>query len=79
VRNNDHIFYPRNDTIGNPASDHSVYPLANTLRSGRPAAGETIMPAPPEFMVLLYSMTVILIAMTLAYIIVWWMHRRDPL
>ena len=78
MRNNDHIFYPRNDTIGNPALDHSVYPLANTQRSGRLAAGETIMPA-LEFMVPLYSMTAILIAMTLAYIIVWWMHRRDPL
>jgi len=56
------------------ASDHSVYPLANTQRS---VAGETIMPA-LEFMVLLYSMTAILIAMTLAYITEWWMHRRDP-
>jgi len=59
-------------------SDHSVYPLANTQRSGRLAAGETIMPAPLEFMVLLYSMTAILIAMTLAYITERWMHRRDP-
>jgi len=75
VRNNDHIFYPRNDPIGNPASDRGVYPLANTQRS---VAGETIMPAPPEFMVLLYSMTAILIAMTLAYITEWWTHRRDP-
>ena len=74
----DHIFYPRNDPIGNLALDHSVYPLANTQRSGRLAAGETIMPA-LEFMVPVYSMTAILIAMTLAYIIVWWTHRSDPL
>ena len=36
------------------------------------------MPAPQEFMVLLYSMTAILVAMTLAYITERWMHRRDP-
>jgi len=59
------------------ALDHSVYPLANTQRSGRLAAGETIMPAPPEFMVLRYSMTAILVII-LAYIIERWMHRRDP-
>jgi len=37
------------------------------------------MPAPPVFMVLLYAVTVISIAMTLAYIIEWWTHRSDPL
>jgi len=58
------------------ALDHSVYPLANTQRSGRLAAGETIMPAPPEFMVLRYSMTAILIAMTLAYITEWWIRNK---
>ena len=36
------------------------------------------MPAPPEFMFLLYAVTAILIAMQLAYIIEWWTHRRDP-
>jgi len=34
------------------------------------------MPAPQEFMVLLYSMTVILVAMILAYIIEWWMRNK---
>jgi len=34
------------------------------------------MPAPPEFMVLLYSMTAILIAMTLAYITEWWVRNK---
>ena len=61
------------------ALDHSVYPLTNTFRSGRLVAGEPIMPAPPEFMVLLYAVTAILIAMQLAYIIEWWIHRSDPL
>ena len=37
------------------------------------------MPAPPEFMVLLYAVTAYLIAMPLAYIIEWWIHRSDPL
>ena len=55
-----------------PALDHSVYPLANTQRS---VAGETIVPA-LEFMVPVYSMIAILVAMILAYIIEWWMRNK---
>ena len=60
-----------------PASDHSVYPLANTQRSGRLAAGEVeIMPAPPEYLILLFATSAVALAATLAYITEWWIRNK---
>ena len=77
VRNHDHIFCPRNDSNNGPALYHSVYPLTNTQRSGRLAAGEVeIMPAPPEYLILLFATSAVALAATLAWITEWWIRNK---